>query len=60
MAVLAVLVSIVIPAMLGDTDKVIALFPVPPEAVIVSERVNPLTALMVVAVAVSVTIPLIV
>ena len=59
-AVLSVAVFIVIPAELGDTDKVRVLFPVPPEAVIVSTPVNPLTTLSVVTVAVSVTASLIV
>ena len=57
---MSVEVFTVIPAELGDTDKVRVLFPVPPDAVIVSTPVNPLTTLSVVTVAVSVTAPLIV
>ena len=59
-AVFTVEVSMVIPATLGDRDRVRVLFPVPPDAVIVSTPTNPLTTLSVVTVAVSVTAPLIV
>jgi hypothetical protein len=59
-AVFTVEVSIVIPAALGETDKVKVLFPVPPVAVIVSTAVEPLTTLSVVTVAACETVLLIV